>query len=135
MFTPESRSSEFGSLPYSGVPVFGVFGLRSFQGVLALVDCPEERGTFVGVPGSRCLFDKYKDFASERGEFVQLDTSHAMTKELQDNAQAFPLRAGDVVSWDSRTTHANSENLSDETRCVAYVAAGPAGEENTRLKH
>jgi len=25
LFTPESRSSEFGSLPYSGVPVFGVY--------------------------------------------------------------------------------------------------------------
>lgn len=106
---------------------------KTLQGVLALVDCPKEKGTFVGVPGSRCLFDNYKDFAPERGEFVQLDTSHAITRELQEKAQAFPLRAGDIVSWDSRTTHANSENLSDDTRYVAYTAAGPAREEEQEL--
>ena len=106
---------------------------KTLQGVLALVDCPKERGTFVGVPGSRCLFNKYKDFAPKRGEFVQLDTTHSMTKELENNAQAFPLRAGDIVSWDSRTTHANSENLSNDTRYVAYIAAGPSREEDQEL--
>jgi hypothetical protein len=38
------------------------------------------------------------------------------------------LRAGDIVTWDSRTTHANSANHSGESRYVAYVAAGPARE-------
>jgi len=106
---------------------------KTLQGVLALVDCPIERGTFVGVPGSRCLFDKYSEFAPERGEFVELDITTGIASQLKEHAQAFPLKAGDIVSWDSRTTHANSENVSGDTRYVAYVAAGPAREEDNSL--
>src|SRR3989344_1665704 len=103
---------------------------KTVQGVLALADCPIERGTFVGVPGSRFIFDEYKSFAPERGEFVELLTSSTIAETLQKNAQPIPLRARDIVSWDSRTTHANTENKSEETRFVAYVAEGPAREEN-----
>ncbi len=35
-----------------------------------------------------------------------------------------------MISWDSRTTHANSQNLSGDTRLVAYISAGPAAEDN-----
>jgi ectoine hydroxylase-related dioxygenase (phytanoyl-CoA dioxygenase family) len=45
---------------------------------------------------------------------------------VADRAQACPLRGGDLISWDSRTTHANSANVSDKARIVAYIAAGPA---------
>ncbi len=34
------------------------------------------------------------------------------------------MRAGSLISWDSRTTHANSANVSDKTRFVAYIAYG-----------
>ncbi len=102
---------------------------KTVQGVLALDDCPVERGTFVGVPGSRSVFDEYKHFAPERGEFVELNYSDHVADILQKNMQPIPLRAGDIVSWDSRTTHANSENKSNDIRYVAYVAAGPARED------
>jgi ectoine hydroxylase-related dioxygenase (phytanoyl-CoA dioxygenase family) len=106
---------------------------KTVQGVLALADCPAERGTFVGVPGSRSIFSEYERFAPERGEFVELLPTDAIAETLKKNAQPIPLRAGHIVSWDSRTTHANTENKSKETRYVAYVAAGPAREENQEL--
>lgn len=98
---------------------------RTVQGVLALVDCPSARGTFVGVPGSREYFSVYGGMAKNKGEYVELDLSHPLSGTLSANAQLCPLRAGRLISWDSRTTHANSENVSDETRFVAYIAFGP----------
>lgn len=106
---------------------------KTIQGVLALSDCPIERGTFVGVPGSKSLFQEYKHFSPETGEFVQLDDSAPIAEILKSNAEPIPLRTGDIVTWDSRTTHANTENKSDKTRFVAYVAAGPAREDNPEL--
>lgn len=108
-------------------------GFKTVQGVVALTDCPMERGTFVGVPGSRAIFSEYGRFAPERGEFVELSLSDPISQMLQDNAQAIPLREGDIVSWDSRTTHANSENISKDARYVAYISAGPAREDSPEL--
>lgn len=99
---------------------------KTVQGVLALTDCPVERGTFVGVPGSRDYFSAYGVMAQNRGEFVELDTTSSIAPVMQNHAQPIPLRAGDMVSWDSRTTHANSENISDQARMVMYHAYGPA---------
>ena len=97
---------------------------RTVQGVLALADCPRERGTFVGIPGSKAFFHRYGPMAKNQGEYVELDTSDAVMRPVVDRAQEFPLRAGSLVSWDSRTTHANSANVSDKTRYVAYIAFG-----------
>ena len=108
---------------------------QTTQGVLALTDCPTERGTFVAVPGSREFFHEYKKLVEAqgpnyKGEFVELAKIAPFAETLQNHAQTIPLRAGDVVSWDSRTTHANSPNLSGEPRIVAYISAGPARENN-----
>lgn len=103
---------------------------RTVQGVLALVDCPAERGTFVGVPGSRAYFHDYGAMAKNGGEYVELDLSYPVAALLADRAQVCPLRAGSLISWDSRTTHANSENFSDQTRLVAYIAFGPQRQED-----
>lgn len=101
---------------------------RTVQGVLALSDCPAERGTFVGVPGSKLHFHDYRSMARNSGEYVELDTAAPIAATFAANMQPFPLRPGSLVSWDSRTTHANSENVSPDTRFVAYVACGPARE-------
>ncbi len=103
---------------------------KTVQGVLALTECPAERGTYMGVPGSRRLFMHYARMAKNNGEYVELDTSASVAAELSSHAQAIPLRAGSFVSWDSRTTHANTENISDNTRMVLYMAAGPSQENN-----
>lgn len=105
-------------------------GFKTVQGVLALTDCPAERGTFLGVPGSRNLFAYYAGMAKNKGEYVELDTGTDVAATLQVHAQPIPLRAGDFVSWDSRTTHANTENVSDDMRMVLYMAAGPAREDS-----
>lgn len=105
---------------------------RTVQGVLALTDCPVQRGTFVGVPGSKGLFPQYAGMALNKGEYVELDLSNPVAATLQSGAQACPLQAGDLISWDSRTTHANSENKSQDTRVVAYIACGPASEADAR---
>jgi hypothetical protein len=104
---------------------------RTIQGVLALRDCPVERGTYVGVPGSRGYFPNYAGMAKNSGEYVELDTASAISTKLTNAAQACALRQGSLISWDSRTTHANSANLSAITRYVAYISAGLSAENNT----
>ncbi|MDA2923021.1 phytanoyl-CoA dioxygenase family protein, partial [Patescibacteria group bacterium AH-259-L07] len=103
---------------------------KTTQGVLALTDCPVERGTFVGVPGSKKYFKEYEHMAEGQGEYVELNVSDPVAKILQQNMQPIPLRADDLISWDSRTTHANSENISDTIRYVAYISQGPAREDD-----
>ncbi len=103
---------------------------KTVQGVLAISDCPVERGTFFGVAGSRQYFSHYAGMAKNNGEYVELDTAAPIAKVFEANARPIPLRAGDYVSWDSRTTHANTENISNDPRMVVYLAAGPAQEHN-----
>lgn len=100
---------------------------KGIQGILALVDCPAERGTFAGVPGSKRHFLEYQRMTdAQGGDYVPLDRSDRFYPLLQGNAQVIPLRAGDLVSWDSRTTHCNTENTSGDSRMVGVIAAGPA---------
>lgn len=105
---------------------------NSIQGVLALADCPTERGTLLIVPGSKNHFHQYRQLPS-RGEFVQLDLATHLGQLLATHAQPIPLRAGHLVSWDSRTTHSNTENTSNQTRLVTYLAAAPAKENRPDL--
>src|ERR1700722_5504735 len=74
---------------------------KTVQGVLALTDCPAERGTFLAVPGSRDYFAHYASMATNRGEYVELNPTIAISQDLQAHTQVIPLRAGDFVSWDS----------------------------------
>ncbi len=97
---------------------------KTTQGVLALEDCPAERGTLVVVPGSKSLFLDYAPMA-QRGEYVELEQQSALMERLNPYVQALPIRAGDYVSWDSRTTHSNTANISTTTRFVAYISQGP----------
>jgi hypothetical protein len=103
---------------------------RTVQGVLALEDCPVERGTLKVVPGSKTLFTEYLSIAPARGEYVELDTNLPLADMLAEAAQPIPLRQGDLVSWDSRTTHANTANISELPRFVALLAAGVAREDD-----
>lgn len=108
---------------------------ETIQGVLALTDCPIDRGTFRVVPQSRWIFPEYRHLVNARdddyrGEYVEAIVETPLAQILYRYAQAIPLRAGDFISWDSRTTHANTPNLSQHNRIVAYIAAGPAVEDN-----
>lgn len=106
----------------------------TIQGVLALDDCPVERGTFAVVPGSIEYFSEYKQFIKPgyRGEFVPLEDSY-LRDYLSRYQQLIPLKKNCLVSWDSRTTHANSSNKSEKNRYVCYVSAGLAKEDRQDL--
>lgn len=106
---------------------------KTLQGVLALNDCPIERGTFVVVPQSINHFSQYKNFVSEpyKGEYIQLPIDCPLYEKIHQNAQLIPIKQGDFISWDSRTTHANSTNYSNENRYVAYLSTGVAKEFNS----
>ena len=100
------------------------------QGVLALVDCPIEQGTLLIVPGSKERFAQYTNASAQhdpkyRGEYVEAGWDPQFLQSLQDDVQSIPIRAGDLVTWDSRTTHANSPNLTSSPRIVAYLSAAP----------
>lgn len=104
------------------------------QGVLALQDCPIERGTFVVVPGSAERFNEYAQFIkpSYKGEFISLEKSDLLA-EFENFKQLIPLKKNNIVSWDSRTTHANSSNISHINRYVCYVSTGLAKEHRLDL--
>lgn len=104
------------------------------QGVLALEDCPVERGTFVVVPGSSSMFQQYSQFIapSYKGEYINLEPG-SLKDYLEQHKQLIPLRKNHLVSWDSRTTHANSSNISDINRYVCYVSMGVAKENRLDL--
>ena len=105
---------------------------KTIQGILALADNPENQGTFRGIANSRNAFSGYANFVAEtyKGEYVPLKKHSPLAVQLAPHVQNFALRAGDIVSWDSRTTHANTSNLSETPRFVALVAAGPAPKHN-----
>ena len=65
------------------------------------------------------------------GEYVELKNNPSQEAVLQAKKQAIPLRSGDLVSWDSRTTHANTPNYSGAARMVAYISARPAPQNNS----
>lgn len=114
-------------------------GFKTTQGVLALVDCPLKQGTFVAVPGSRGSFANYASAIEKfdpkyRGEYVEAGWDPELNKLLALDAQPIPIRAGDLVSWDSRTTHANSTNLLSTPRLVVYISAGPIPKDFDTLK-
>lgn len=98
---------------------------HTVQGILALEDCPLERGVTALAPGSASSFGAYAQIAG-RGEYVELSDGHPDFASLTARMQPLPLRAGDIVTWDSRTTHANTANVSSQTRYVAVIAAGRA---------
>lgn len=104
---------------------------RTIQAVLALIDCPVERGTFVVSPGSKHQFSGYCQHIEPGyiGEYVPLP--HHCYDEFP--IQHIALRKGHMVSWDSRTTHANSSNVSDDIRYVAYISTGLAQEHRDDL--
>lgn len=110
-------------------------GFTTIQGVLALADNSVENGTFVAVPGSIPDFDKYAQFIKPgyRGEFISLDEG-VLYERLHKHKQNIPLKMGSIVSWDSRTTHANSSNLSDRNRYVFYVSTGLAKNDPQLIK-
>lgn len=105
-----------------------------FQGLIALVDCPEETGSFLAVPGCTRYFregwakqPQNKRSAIDLKDGVVNGKAYVPDKSiLRSFAQRFSLRAGDLIVWDSRTAHANFANMGQNFRLVQFVQMMPA---------
>lgn len=105
-----------------------------FQGLIALVDCPEETGSFLAVPGCTRYFregwakqPQNNRSAIDLKDGVVNGKAYVPDKSiLRSFAQRFSLRAGDLIVWDSRTAHANFANTGQNFRLVQFVQMMPA---------
>lgn len=97
------------------------------QGVLALTDTDESMGGF------QCVPELYRDLASwlpkqqaDRNPRVPDLTGYAITK--------VPMKAGDLVIWDTLLPHGNGHNVSDRPRLAQYITMAPAQEGDEELR-
>jgi hypothetical protein len=106
---------------------------RTIQGVLALEDCKNENGTFIASINSIKYFSEYLNFIKPeyKGEFIPLEGE--LLNILSETQQLIPIKKNDIVSWDSRLTHANGSNISNINRYVCYISTGLAKEERKDL--
>ena len=93
------------------------------QGVLALTDVAEGDGGFQCVPGMPRLFPEWvktqpPDRDPNRPDLTGL------------TVRAVPLKAGDLLIWNSQLAHGVSPNRSDHPRMAQYIAMSPAQEDN-----
>jgi len=107
---------------------------HTIQGVLALSDCTTN-GTIV-VPKSKNDFFKYKEYIPEgyEGEHVELIEDSELFNKMHSKKVYLELKQGNMLSWDSRTTHTNISNTSID-RFVMYTSTGiQIEEEKMRTK-
>ena len=96
------------------------------QGVLSLVD------TDADVGGFQCVPEIFRDFGTWKR--TQPDDRDGWQPDLGDLTPTFiPLKAGDLVIWNSLLPHGIRANRSDRPRIAQYIAMSPAkGDESVR---
>ncbi len=101
---------------------------NNVQGVLSLVDTDPEVGGFQCVPELFRVFDEWRA--------RQPADRDPYRPELGDFEVTFiPLRAGDLIIWNSLVAHGIKPNRSrDRARIAQYVSMYPADEENEELR-
>ncbi len=97
------------------------------QGVLALTDTSEDMGGFQCVPGFHKDLDAWiaKQPADRNPFSPDLSALPAGMK-----VTPIPMRAGDLVIWDTRLAHGNGHNVSNKPRLAQYISMSPADEDN-----
>jgi len=104
-----------------------ISGPALYQGLIALVDCPEEIGGFCCVPGSAIAYPEWlKDNTPDNNKYVP------QNDPWQTQIQRFPLRAGNLIVWDRRTAHGNFSNHSPRMRLVQFLRMIPDREEDVK---
>ena len=96
---------------------------RDVQGVLSLVDATPEQGGFQCVPGFHRRIDAWIATQPADRDPFRPDTTGMQVERI-------PMRAGDLLIWDSRLPHGTAPNLSDRPRVAQYISMFPADEGN-----
>ncbi|MEM7444167.1 MAG: phytanoyl-CoA dioxygenase family protein [Pseudomonadota bacterium] len=89
------------------------------QGVLSLVDTTEDVGGF------QCVPEIYRDFAAWKRS--QPEDRDGWKPDLGKLEPTFvPLKAGDLIVWNSLLPHGIRANRSDRPRIAQYISMSPA---------
>jgi hypothetical protein len=109
---------------YPDIP-FGV------QGVLALTDTDEEMGGFQCIPEQ---YQELKQWIARQPAGEKIPRSPDVTGYTVTQV---PLRAGDMVIWNTLLLHGNGQNRSHKPRLAQYITMSLANEndEATRQEH
>lgn len=96
------------------------------QGVLALTDTTEDMGGFQCIPGfHRDLAQWIATQPPDRNPY-QPDLS-ALPPGMK--VMPIPMKAGDLLIWDTLLAHGNGHNVSNRPRLAQYITMFPAGDE------
>lgn len=103
---------------------------QRYQALVAILDSPQHVGGFRCVPGSHNCYmnqwagdnEKPKDYDMTSYRSVKI----AADDPAQQLAQKIPVKAGDMVVFDSRLLHGTFPNESSSMRLVQYVRMMPA---------
>lgn len=104
---------------------------QNVQGVLALADQTNlEMGGFQCIPWLYRNYDSWKQSQPEDRNRFQPDT-----KGLEEHFVKVPLKAGDLLIFNSLEPHGiRPNNSKDKVRIAQYISMMPAEEENIALK-
>lgn len=102
---------------------------QRYQALVAIMDSPEEVGGFRAVPGSHHLYLENWAKTNEMPEDYNM-TSYRSIKISDDDpaqhlSQNVPIKAGDMLVFDSRLLHGTFPNTSRSMRLVQYVRMMP----------
>ncbi|MBK8204299.1 MAG: phytanoyl-CoA dioxygenase family protein [Bdellovibrionales bacterium] len=95
-------------------------GFFNVQAMLALRDMNEGTGTLALVPKSHLCFQEYSQWTKPNAGFVEYQGTEALP------FVALRLREGQIVIWDSRTTHSRFRGDPSGTRYAALLTFTPA---------
>jgi hypothetical protein len=92
-----------------------------YQGLIALVDCDYQVGSFAAVPGCHKYFDEWRVKNTSINNLKVPEND-----EMQKHIQKIWLRKGCIVVWERSTAHCNfGNNLTDKCRLVQYMRMVP----------
>ena len=102
---------------------------QRYQALVSILDSPEEVGGFRAVPGShRWYLEQWADQHAMPHDYNM--TSYRSVKIAPDDpaqslSQKLPVKAGDMLVFDSRLLHGTFPNKSSAMRLVQYVRMMP----------
>lgn len=115
-----------------------------FQGVLALEDTDENMGGFQCVPSlyreldswlsslptKKAIYSQFEVLGDEAIEYIPKFFPKREPRKWK--IEKVPLKAGDLVIWDSFLPHGNGSNKGDNPRIAQYITMFPEGDARLR---